>query len=113
MDSKPFRKIKFKAWNQEARLIVRLHAIDCLKGELHKKGHVLLQFTGFYDNQDEEIYDRDILLIYSDKYMVFWDEDKSGWYFSSLTDAGPAQPFLRANAMKMKRLGSYYELQAS
>ena len=36
------RKIKFKAWDTEHKLLMRLNSIDCNKGELVKKDHVLL-----------------------------------------------------------------------
>jgi len=54
MEYKP-RKMMFKAWNKETRLLMRLNSIDCVKGELVKKDHILLQFTGLYDKQKEEI----------------------------------------------------------
>lgn len=104
------RKIKFKAWNNEAKLLMRLNSIDCNKGELFRKDHVLLQFTGLLDKEQEEIYDMDVLLIYSEKYLVFWDQEKCGWVFSQLATPEVSEPFLKSNASVMKRLGSYFEL---
>lgn len=43
------RKLLFKAWNTETKLLMRLNTIDCRKGELFKRDHILLQFTGMYD----------------------------------------------------------------
>ena len=104
------RKIKFKAWNNEAKLLMRLNSIDCNKGELFRKDHILLQFTGLLDKEEEEIYDMDVLLIYSEKYLVFWDQEKCGWFFSQLATPEISEPFLKANSAVMKRLGSYFEL---
>jgi len=108
VDFKP-RKIKFKAWNTDTRLLMRLNSIDCNKGELFKKDHILLQFTGLSDKGGEEIYDMDVLLIYSDKYVVFWDDQKGGWFYRPLEGA-EAKPFLEPEAGKMKRFCSYFEL---
>lgn len=106
------RKIKFKAWNTDTRLLMRLNSIECNKGELFKKDHMLLQFTGLYDKEGEEVYDMDVLLIYSDKYVVFWDATKGGWFYCPLQDQSKALPFLEPEAGRMKRFCSYFELSS-
>lgn len=104
------RKIKFKAWNTDTRLLMRLNSIDCNKGELFKKDHILLQFTGLHDKAGEEVYDMDVLLIYSDKHVVFWDATKGGWFYSPIDNQENRLPFLEPEAAKMKRFCSYFEL---
>lgn len=105
------RKIKFKAWDQEHKLLMRLNSIDCNKGELMKKDHVLLQFTGLFDKEGEEIYEMDVLLLSLDKLVVFWNESKNGWYYSSLKNQNTHVPLLDVDAVRMKRFCSYFELQ--
>ena len=106
------RKIKFKAWDLEHRLLMRLNSIDCNKGELFKKDHILLQFTGLYDKDGEEIYEMDVLLVQLEKWVVFWNETKNGWYYSPVVNPDTHAPLLQGDAVMMKRFGSYFELQS-
>ena len=103
------RKFKFKAWNKQDRLLMKLSSIDCLKGELFKRDHILLQFTGHRDKQEEEIYEMDIVLISSEKFVVTWDEDSNGWFLMDLKKQEKVQRFIKEDALKTVRLCSYFE----
>jgi hypothetical protein len=103
------RKFKFKAWNKEARLLMKLSSIDCLKGELFKRDHILLQFTGHYDKQEEEIYEMDIVLMSSEKFVVTWDDESNGWFLNDLKTEIKIQRFVKEIAEKSVRLCSYFE----
>jgi len=105
------RKLKFKAWDLEHRLLMRLNTIECLKGELVKKNHILLQYTGLTDILGEEIYEMDVLIISLDKFVVYYNEAKFGWYYSTLEKRNPGMALTAPEAAKMKRFCSYYELQ--
>jgi hypothetical protein len=107
------RKIKFKAWDREHRLLMRLNSIECTKGELIKKNHILLQFTGLLDMEGEEIYDRDVLMKSLEKYVVIWNETRNGWYYAPLTNQDTQVPFIATEAKAMKRFCNYYELEGS
>jgi hypothetical protein len=112
MDYKP-RKMMFKAWNKDAKLLMRLNAIECNRGELFKKDHVLLQFTGVYDKQQEEVYEMDVLLIGSEKFLVIWDAERNGWMLVTLKDQSNPQPFLKAVSANATRLWNYFESEKS
>lgn len=89
---------------------MRLNTIDCNKGELIKKNHILLQFTGLHDKEGEEIYDRDVLMKSLEKYVVVWNEIQNGWFYVPITGLVIQVPFVAAEAQTMKRFCNYFEL---
>jgi hypothetical protein len=103
------RLFKFKAWNTESKLLMKLGSIDCKKGELFKKDHILLQFTGLQDKQEEEIYEMDIVLMRSEKFIVMWDEESNGWFLRDTVKQVKVQRFEKEVAGKTIRLCSYFE----
>lgn len=105
------RKLLFKAWNQETQLLMRLSNIECMKGELFKKNHILLQFTGLYDQQDEEIYEMDMVLIAGNKFVVYWDTTLNGWGLTDFPNAAGQQPFLKDISQSAVRICNYFESQ--
>lgn len=108
MDMYVSRKLKFKAWNRDSRLMMRLNTIDYSNGELYKKDHILLQFTGLTDKQGDEVYDMDVLLIDKVRHVVQWNPEKNYWHLKPV-EGGNEKPFDRAMLMKAHRLCSYFE----
>jgi hypothetical protein len=105
------RKLKFKAWNASAGLMMRLNAIDCVKGELVKKDHQLLQFTGLLDKQGKELYELDVVMIEGVRHCIVWDDQQSGWMLRNLSDDS-MQSFHRSLTEKAIRLWNYLESAA-
>ena len=103
------RKLKFKAWNEETKLLMRLNAIDCVKGELIKRNHILLQFTGMYDSQEEELYELDVILLDSEKFVVVWNSELNGWFLKQLSSALWGDRLVKENSQKSVRLWNYLE----
>ena len=103
------RKLLFKAWNQETRLLMRLNSIECIKGELFRKDHILLQFTGLCDKQNEEIYEMDMVLIGGQKFIVFWDAAQNGWGLSAFPASGTTTPFIKGLSKTALRICNYFE----
>ena len=109
MDIYEARKLKFKAWNTKTKLMMRLKSIDCVKGELYSKDHILLQFTGHSDMNEAEIYEQDVVLREGHKYVVCWNVER-GWVYRLLQDAPAMHDLRKHEAEKMSRLCSYFEL---
>jgi len=105
------RKLKFKAWNSDSRLLMRLNAIDCNKGELVKKDHVLLQFTDMLDKNGDELYEMDVSLVGSEKNVIVWNPDPAGWDVINLAPPHGRQPLTQTLARTFIRLCSYFEME--
>lgn len=103
------RTIKFKAWDVESKLLVRLESIPCDKGQLKKKHHILLQFTGCLDEQKQELYEMDVVLKGSEKMVIQWNETHTGWCLTPMESKIVLEPLTSANAAYLKRLCSYFE----
>ena len=105
------RKLKFKAWNVEAKLLMRLNAIDCDKGELVKENHILLQFTEMTDQQGEELYEMDVVLLGSEKSVIVWNHNPAGWNIVNARRPNERQVLTPSMARTFIRLCSYFELE--
>jgi hypothetical protein len=105
------RRLMFKAWNKESKLLMRLNSIECVRGELIKKDHIILQFTGLHDAEGDEIYEMDVVLKGSEKYMIMWDSERNGWIVVNHPDRSNPQPLTRAIIADAKRLWSFFESQ--
>jgi hypothetical protein len=105
------RKLKFKAWNTETKLLMRLNSIDNIRGELIKKEHILLQFTGLCDQDGEELYDMDVLLKGSEKLIIYWNDNVSGWSITLLDNPTQTLNNLKETALLGRKLGNYFELR--
>jgi len=91
--------------------MMRLSAIECVRGELQKKNHVLLQFTGLIDRHEEEIYELDVLLIHKEKKVVVWNAERNGWDIAPLATPTFGEPFLKSIASQAVRICNYYETE--
>ena len=74
-------RFKFKVWDNKKKLLTRPGTVNFVKGELTIPDCVILQFTGFTDMMEQEIYEEDILLIGKKKYHVFWHEPEMTWQY--------------------------------
>ena len=74
-------RFKFKVWDNKKKLLTRPGTVNFVRGEFTIPDCVILQFTGFTDMMDQEIYEQDILLIGKKKYRVYWHKSEMTWQY--------------------------------
>ena len=78
---------------------------------MFKKDHIILQFTGLFDKQEDEIYEMDVMLIGGDKFVVKWSVERNGWILTRLNGNASEEPFSKTIAERAIRLWSYFEAE--
>ena len=103
------RKLLFKDWNTETMLLMRLDSIDCVNGAMYKKDLILLPFTGMHDKAGDELYEMDVVLIGTSKFVIAWDGNPVAWQLVNPADNTILQPLTQAVAKTVVRLCCYFE----
>ncbi|HNH60888.1 MAG TPA: YopX family protein, partial [Cyclobacteriaceae bacterium] len=68
-----------------------------------------LQFTGLTDKNEEELYEMDIVLVQSEKFVIVWDDQSNGWFLTNLKTEKRSDNFSKELAARTIRLCSYFE----
>jgi len=76
-------RFKFKVWDNKKKLLSRPGTVHFVKGEFIIPNCIILQYTGFTDMMDQEIYEDDILLIGQKKHHVYWDTLDLTWKYKT------------------------------
>lgn len=90
--------------------MVRLNQIECKRGLLERKGHILLQFTGFLDQAETELYENDVVLKGMHKYMICWSAELGCWYWQNMSDQSQRLQINEFDLEDAVRLCNYYEM---
>lgn len=115
------RKIKFRAWHKEKKIMGEVLGIDILHKEIffsnedvdcyeHTdfKDVELMQYTGLKDKNNKEIYEGDIVTLHNSRYKVIFKTE--GARFVLRNDEFELEiTFINNNNERMEIVGNIYE----
>ena len=115
------RKIKFRAWHKEEKIMGEVLGIDILHKEIFFSnedadcyGHTdfkdieLMQYTGLKDKNGKEIYEGDIVIHYSKMHKIIFNAEEARFVLRD-DEFELEIPFTNNNNKRMEIVGNIYE----
>jgi len=115
-------ELKFKIWNKAKKKMYisgslsfssERHSFVVFADKemgLYKDEDIeILQFTGQKDQNNKEIYQRDIIEIEGRRFIVTWDNNRGGWAYTDVERRLTSQAFGRSVANSCQVIGNEFE----
>ena len=116
-------ELKFKAFNKKTKKAYKSGALSFSTerhafilfsdkkevGDLKDTDVEIMQYTGQKDSENNEIYQRDIVSLDENRYIVIWDNNRGGWGCTDVERQMRAIPFGRTEANRCTVIGNEFE----
>lgn len=116
-------ELKFKAFNKVTRKAYRSGTLSfsterhsfILFTEMKEVGDYkdddveIMQYIGQKDAENKELYQRDIVEMEGNRYVIVWDNNRGGWSITDVERRMTMKPFGRSEANQCKVIGNEFE----
>ena len=115
-------ELKFRAFNKKAQRMYKSGPLSFSKGRhsfmfysdtdmkgLKDDDMEIMQFTGQKDKNNQDVFQRDLILLEERKYIIVWDNNRGGWSYTDVERQMTMTSFGRSEANNSEVIGNQFE----